>query len=109
VLGRYHNYTDLQQIQDELSPKILDLTPANCCNKEKIPYLSSRNQLRVRETVFQDTELCIEDVIDTETKNDEPIVTRQLKFILNDTVRQSEVPLINRNTKTSKRPITEDM
>jgi len=33
VLGRGHKYATLQQIQDELSPKVMDLCPSDCSNR----------------------------------------------------------------------------
>lgn len=30
ILGRSHNYKSLDQIKEELNPKILDLTPPDC-------------------------------------------------------------------------------
>jgi len=88
VLGRAHKYKDLQQVQDELSAMILDLCPSSCVNKENIPFLTSRNNLHVRELVYEDLEVVVEDVIDVSRKgeNDEPLTSRQLKFYDNQTV-----------------------
>ncbi len=76
VLGRGHKYTSLQQIQDELSPKVMDLCPSDCANREKIPFLSTNTQLHVRETVFEDSKLYIEDYIESAADAEELIVLR---------------------------------
>jgi hypothetical protein len=65
VLGRGHKYVSLQEIQDELSPKIMDLCPTDCKNKEKIPYLSTNSQLHVREIVHEEETFYVEDYIDS--------------------------------------------
>lgn len=82
VLSQGHKYTDLQQIQDELSPKVMDLCPKTCVNKDKIPYLTTRSNLHVRELLYEDLQLTVEDQIDSERKgvDSEPLVTRQLRF-----------------------------
>lgn len=61
VLGKGHKYKDLQQIQDELAPKIMDLCPKDCVNKEKIPYLTSNSKLHVREMLYEDLTVLVED------------------------------------------------
>lgn len=78
VLGRKHKFVDLQQVQDELSPMVLDLCPKNCMNKTNIPYLTTRNRLHVREVVYQDMEVIVEDVVNSDRKgeNDEPLTSR---------------------------------
>ena len=88
-----------------------DLIPKDCVNREQIPFITSRNNLHVREMIFQCDQFVIEDQIDSERKNEngEPMVTRQLRFAEHKKVCQSEVPIIYKNTKTSKQPISEHM
>lgn len=39
----------------------MDLVPNACANKENIPFLTSRNNLHVREMIYEDDEIVIED------------------------------------------------
>ena len=76
MLGRGHKYASLQQIQDELSPKVMDLCPSDCANRAKIPFLSTNTQLHVREIVYEDSKLYIEDYIESAADAEELIVLR---------------------------------
>lgn len=87
----------------------MELCPKDCANKDKIPYLSTNTQLHVRETLFEDKQFIVEDYVDSLPGDEELVVLRQVSFFNNPTVIQSEIPLIYRNTKTSKTPITDDL
>lgn len=87
----------------------MDLCPSDCANREKIPFLSTNTQLHVREIVYEDSKLYIEDYIESAADAEELIVLRQVFFAENPTVVQSEVPLVYRNLKTSKAVTTEEM
>jgi len=64
----------------------MDLCPSDCSNRTKIPYLSTNTQLHVRETVYEDESLYIEDYIDSEVGAEELVVLRQVFFSENPTV-----------------------
>lgn len=61
ILGRGHVYESLDQIKEELNPGIVSLTPADCTNKAEIPYLSSSRIIHLREVVFENNQIIIED------------------------------------------------
>lgn len=63
----------------------------------------------MRETVYEDDQIYIEDYIESAPGAEELIVLRQVFFSENPTVIQSEVPLVYRNPKTSKKQITDAM
>lgn len=54
----------------------MDLCPSDCTNRDKIPYLSTNTQLHVRETVYEDSQIYIEDYIESEPGADELVVLR---------------------------------
>lgn len=54
---------------------MMDLCPSTCANREKIPYLSTNSHLHVRDTVYYDETLYIEDYIDSEV-GDELVILR---------------------------------
>ena len=61
ILGRGHKYSSIEQIQEELNGKMNDLAPKDCSNRAKIPYMATTRKLHLRETVFEDDELFVED------------------------------------------------
>ena len=65
ILGRAHTYKSLDQIKEELNPKILDLTPPECSNRQTIPYMSTNKTLHVAEYVYEDTQMWVQDFQDT--------------------------------------------
>jgi hypothetical protein len=54
----------------------MDLCPSDCANREKIPFLSTNSQLHVRETVYEDSKIYIEDYIESAADAEELIVLR---------------------------------
>ena len=61
VLGRGHQYENLDQIKAELNPGVLSLVPAECTNAGNIPYMSSSHIIHCREVVFENDTMIIED------------------------------------------------
>lgn len=49
-----------------MSPKIMDICPSDCANRSQIPYLSTNTHLHIREIVYQDSKVLIEDYIESE-------------------------------------------
>ena len=65
ILGKTHKYESLDQIKEELNSKILDLTPPDCTNRHSIPYLSTNKTLHVRDYVYEDSEMWVQDFQET--------------------------------------------
>mmetsp|Transcript_32806 Transcript_32806/g.43244 ORF Transcript_32806/g.43244 Transcript_32806/m.43244 type:complete len:80 (+) Transcript_32806:195-434(+) len=61
ILGRGHEYENLDQIKQELSPGVVSLMPADCANANNIPYLSTSHVIHQREVIFENDKLIIED------------------------------------------------
>lgn len=65
ILGRAHKYESLNQIKEELNPKIVELIPPDCVNKEKIVIFSTNETLHVRDYVFEDNQMWVTDTQET--------------------------------------------
>jgi len=65
ILGKNHKYESLDQIKDELNPKILELTPPDCTNRQSIPYMSTNKTLHVRDYVYEDAQMWVQDFQET--------------------------------------------
>ena len=61
ILGRGHQYENLDQIKQELNPGIISLMPSDCENAANIPYYSSGHCIHLREVVFENDKIIIED------------------------------------------------
>ena len=65
ILGKGHKYESLNQIKEELNPKILDLTPPDCTNVAQIPIFSTNETLHVRDYVYEDAQMWVCDSQET--------------------------------------------
>jgi hypothetical protein len=61
ILGRNHKYESLEHIKAELNQRILELTPPDCSNRSGIPYMSTSKTLHVRDYVFEDSQMWVQD------------------------------------------------
>jgi hypothetical protein len=86
----------------------MSICPKDCSNRTQIPYLSTNTKIHVRETVYEDSEIIIEDYAEDQ-EGGETVVLRQVIFPENPKVVQSEIPLIYKNTKSSKKAVSEEM
>lgn len=80
ILGRGHSYENLDQIKAELNPGILSLSPTDCTNRKEIPYLSSSKTIHMREVIFENDQLIIEDFAQQAEGDQEPAILRQMIF-----------------------------
>eukprot|EP00026_Physarum_polycephalum_P003144 Phypoly_transcript_03153.p1 GENE.Phypoly_transcript_03153~~Phypoly_transcript_03153.p1 ORF type:complete len:779 (+),score=240.35 Phypoly_transcript_03153:50-2338(+) len=106
ALNRTHKYEGgLQRIQDELSPKVIDLLPLNS-RREKTPFVSAGDDLGERTNVCERTsELSGRMVVDDVKSGKNTF--RRLVFLSNPRVIQSEVRLLppNKNTNNNNNNI----
>ena len=75
------------------------LVPQSCTNASSIPYLSTSKTIHLRETVYEDDKLLIEDFVE-ELEGDEQIVYRQMVFHDMPSHIQSQLKLTYRNDKS---------
>jgi len=64
TLNHKHNFGTMEEIQQELNPKVMTLVPKDCVNVDKIPYLRIGENIGKRETIYNDKGILIEDVED---------------------------------------------
>ena len=68
TLGKGQSFESLDQIKDELNPKIVDIIPSDCTNRNQVPYFSTSTTLHQKETVHENKTLRVEDcVVEGET------------------------------------------
>jgi hypothetical protein len=63
----------------------MSICPLDCSNRDKIPFLSTNSKVHVRETVYEDLQVIIEDYAE-DNEEGETIVLRQLIFLDNPQV-----------------------
>ena len=80
ILGKGHQYENLDKIKEELNPGIVSLMPNDCSNADNIPYLSTSRILHLREVVFESPSIIIEDFVQQKEEGEEPLVLRQMIF-----------------------------
>ena len=61
ILGRGHEYANIDQVKQELNAGVTSLTPADCTNVGNIPYISTSNNIHQREVVLENNKVIIED------------------------------------------------
>ena len=76
ILGRGHTYENLDRIKEELNPGIISLMPSDCSNAGSIPYLSSSTVIHLREVVYENDRIIIEDFVQAGEADEEPQVLR---------------------------------
>ena len=100
TLGKGHSYESLESIKEELNPKMVDIMPVDCTNRDTVPYLSTTQALHLKEAVYEDEKIVVEDSV-LEVAGQEPTILRQLVFRANPMLPQARIPLIYRSSKSS--------
>uniref|UniRef100_H3CAD5 eEF1A lysine and N-terminal methyltransferase n=1 Tax=Tetraodon nigroviridis TaxID=99883 RepID=H3CAD5_TETNG len=103
TMHRNQEYTDMQAVQSELSPVVMDLPPAMPPNQQ-VPFLSVGGNLGWREEVSRGvSELSGEYLVENVRGKDGELY-RRLIFLSNSAIVQSESRLVTSNTaSTSKK------
>ena len=91
-LNREHNYSDIERIKSELSPKILELMPKNLIIDSKIPFLTIGEDIGERNIVFKGKSDFSGDYVIEEIAINSDIY-RRLIFLNNKNIIQSEAKL----------------
>ena len=100
ILGRGHRYENLDKIKEELDPAVVSLVPKDCANASNIAYLSTSKTIHLREIVFENSSIIVQDHAQQEEDGEEPVILRQMVFQSRPRHVQSEVPLMYRNAKS---------
>ncbi|XP_023860165.1 eEF1A lysine and N-terminal methyltransferase isoform X2 [Salvelinus sp. IW2-2015] len=95
AMHREQEYTDMQAVQSELSPMVMELAPPGMPTNQKVPFLSVGGELGWREVVSHGTsdlsgQYSVEDV-----RGEDGQLYRRLVFLANDGLVQSESRLTN--------------
>ncbi|XP_029002607.1 eEF1A lysine and N-terminal methyltransferase [Betta splendens] len=100
TMHRNQDYTDMQAVQAELSPMVMDLAPPGMPANQQVPFLSVGGDLGWREEVSRGVselsgEYCVENV-----KGEDGELYRRLVFLSNAALVQSESRLVSSNTSS---------
>ncbi|KAK2835811.1 hypothetical protein Q5P01_016295 [Channa striata] len=104
TMHRNQEYMDMQAVQSELSPVVMDLAPPGMPANQQVPFLSVGGDLGWREEVSRGVselsgEYCIENV-----KGEDGELYRRLVFLSNAALVQSESRLVlSNNTSNHKK------
>ncbi|XP_036066913.1 eEF1A lysine and N-terminal methyltransferase isoform X1 [Oryzias melastigma] len=95
AMHRNQEYTDMQAVQAELSPVVMDLAPPGMPANHQVPFLTVGGDLGWREEVFRGRsqlsgEYCVENV-----RGDDGEPYRRLVFLSNNALVQSESRLLS--------------
>ncbi|XP_034565871.1 eEF1A lysine and N-terminal methyltransferase [Notolabrus celidotus] len=101
AMHRNQEYTDMQAVQSELSPMVMDLAPPGMPANQQVPFLSVGGDLGWREEVSRGLselsgEYCVENV-----RGEDGELYRRLVFLSNAALVQSESRLVSTNTASS--------
>ncbi|XP_068599876.1 eEF1A lysine and N-terminal methyltransferase [Brachionichthys hirsutus] len=101
AMHRNQEYTDMQAVQAELSPVVMEFAPPGMPPNQKVPFLSVGGDLGWREEVDRGVselsgEYCVENV-----KGEDGELYRRLVFLYNSSLVQSEARLVSLNAGES--------
>lgn len=102
-MHRNQHYTDMQAVQSELSPMVMDLAPPGMPINRQVPFLSVGGDLGWREEVSKGTselsgEYCVENV-----RGEDGELYRRLVFLSNTALVQSESRLVSSSKESSNK------
>lgn len=103
AMHRNQQYTDMQAVQSELSPMVMDLAPPGMPSNHQVPFLSATGDLGWREVVSSGVselsgEYCVENV-----RGEDHHLYRRLVFLSNTALIQSESRLLSTTTAGPKK------
>ncbi|XP_077390994.1 eEF1A lysine and N-terminal methyltransferase isoform X1 [Festucalex cinctus] len=101
AMHRNQEYADMQAVQSELSPMVMDLAPPGMPENQQVPFLSVGGDLGWREEVSRGVsehsgEYCVENV-----RGEDGELYRRLVFLSNAALVQSESRLVSSNSTSS--------
>ncbi|XP_037326341.2 eEF1A lysine and N-terminal methyltransferase isoform X2 [Pungitius pungitius] len=101
AMHRNQEYEDMQAVQAELSPMVMDLAPPGMPANQQVPFLSVGGDLGWREEVSRGVselsgEFCVENV-----RGEDGALYRRLVFLSNAALVQSESRLVSSNSASS--------
>ncbi|XP_076582396.1 eEF1A lysine and N-terminal methyltransferase [Chaetodon auriga] len=103
AMHRNQEYEDMQAVQSELSPMVMDLAPPGIPANQQVPFLSVGGDLGWREEVSRGVselsgDYCVENV-----RGEDGELYRRLVFLSNSALVQSESRLVSSNAVSSNK------
>ncbi|XP_054646850.1 eEF1A lysine and N-terminal methyltransferase isoform X2 [Dunckerocampus dactyliophorus] len=103
AMHRNQEYTDMQAVQSELSPMVMELAPPGMADNQQVPFLSVGGDLGWREVVSRGKskhsgEYCVENV-----RGEDGELYRRLVFLSNAALVQSESRLVSSISASSQK------
>ncbi|XP_070817194.1 eEF1A lysine and N-terminal methyltransferase [Chaetodon trifascialis] len=103
AMHRNQEYEDMQAVQSELSPMVMDLAPPGIPANQQVPFLSVGGDLGWREEVSRGVselsgDYCVENV-----RGEDGELYRRLVFLSNSALVQSESRLVSSNAASSNK------
>ncbi|XP_033821638.1 eEF1A lysine and N-terminal methyltransferase isoform X1 [Periophthalmus magnuspinnatus] len=103
AMHRNQDYANMEAVQAELSPMVMDLAPPAMPHNHQVPFLSATGDLGWREVVSTGVselsgEYCVENV-----RGEDGELYRRLVFLSNAALIQSESKLVSKNTTGYKK------
>uniref|UniRef100_A0A8C6TBF5 eEF1A lysine and N-terminal methyltransferase n=1 Tax=Neogobius melanostomus TaxID=47308 RepID=A0A8C6TBF5_9GOBI len=103
AMHRNQEYNNMEAVQSELSPMVMDLAPPGMPLKHQVPFLSASGDLGWREVVSTGVsdlsgEFCVENV-----RGEDGELYRRLVFLSNTALIQSESRLVSPRTAGHKK------
>ena len=103
-LGHGHKFESMQEIQDELNSKILELSPENCSNYSSIPIMTAGEDIGKKSLIDVKGQDGIQGFLVQDIKTGESPVLRQVIFEAKYDQIQSEMQLVYRDPKKHEIP-----
>uniref|UniRef100_UPI003AAE08DF eEF1A lysine and N-terminal methyltransferase isoform X2 n=1 Tax=Centroberyx gerrardi TaxID=166262 RepID=UPI003AAE08DF len=101
AMHRNQEYTDMQAVQSELSPMVMDLAPPGMPDNQQVPFLSVGGELGWREVVSRGVSELSGDYSVEDVRGEDGELYRRLVFLSNAGLVQSENRLVSLNTASS--------
>ncbi|XP_023139604.2 eEF1A lysine and N-terminal methyltransferase isoform X1 [Amphiprion ocellaris] len=103
AMHRNQEYKDMQAVQSELSPMVMDLAPPGMPANHQVPFLSVGGDLGWREEVSRGVSQLSGEFIVENVKGEDGELYRRLVFMSNAALVQSESRLVSSNTVSSQK------
>ncbi|KAM3619657.1 uncharacterized protein V6R79_011431 [Siganus canaliculatus] len=103
AMHRNQEYADMQAVQSELSPMVMDLAPPGMAANQQVPFLSVGGDLGWREEVSRGVSALSGDYCVENVRGEDGELYRRLIFLSNAALVQSESRLVPSNAASSQK------
>ncbi|XP_008275658.1 eEF1A lysine and N-terminal methyltransferase [Stegastes partitus] len=103
AMHRNQEYKDMDAVQSELSPMVMDLAPPGMPANHQVPFLSVGGNLGWREEISRGVSQLSGEFIVENVKGEDGELYRRLVFLSNSALVQSESRLVSSNTASSQK------